>query len=290
MIELTRRTALFGAASLACPALAQPASPWRTTAAAQLAEIERRAGGRLGVAAADSNTGLVIRHRDVERFPMCSTFKFLAVSALLARVDAGKESLERRIVIEKDKLEAYSPETHKHVGAEGMTFAALCEAAITLSDNTAANLILAALGGPAAVTAFARSLGDKETRLDRTEPAVNEATPGDPRDTTTPAAILNDMRTIILGEELTAHSRAQLLAWLAANKTGGKRLRASLPAGWQIGDKTGSGGHGTANDIAVITPPGRQPILVAVYFTESALSGDARDAVIADVGRVIAGR
>jgi beta-lactamase class A len=251
------------------------------------ARIEAQSAGRLGVAVLDTDTGSRAGHKADERFPMCSTFKLLASAAILGRVDAGKEQLNRRIAYDAKDLVTYSPVTEKHVGA-GMTLAELCEAAITVSDNTAGNLLLANLGGPDGVTAFARSLGDTLTRLDRNEPTLNEATPGDPRDTTTPAAMLANIRSLVLGEALSEPSRGQLKAWLVANKTGGGRLRAGLPGDWAVGDKTGSGEFGTTNDVGVIWPPGRAPIVVAIYFTETRAALEQRIAVLASVGRAIA--
>jgi beta-lactamase class A len=177
--------------------------------------------------------------------------------------------------------------TEKHT-ADGMTLAELCDAAVTLSDNTAGNLLLAALGGPAGITAFARSLGDPVTRLDRIEPELNEAKPGDPRDTTSPAAMTANLRALVLGDALSAASRAQLTAWLAANKTGDTRLRAQLPAGWRVGDKTGTGGNGSNNDVGVLWPPGRAPIVVSAYLTETAVPPEQRNAAIAAVGQAVA--
>nr|6YRS_A Chain A, ancestral beta-lactamase [synthetic construct]6YRS_B Chain B, ancestral beta-lactamase [synthetic construct] len=252
----------------------------------QLAELEKRSGGRVGVIVLDTATGRRIAYRGDERFPMMSTFKALLAAAVLARVDAGKERLGRRITYSKEDLVDYSPVTEKHVG-DGMTVAELCEAAITLSDNTAANLLLEALGGPAALTAFLRSIGDEVTRLDRWEPELNEAAPGDERDTTMPAAMAATLRTLLLGDALSPASRQQLVDWLVANKTGGKLLRAGLPADWRIGDKSGAGEHGSRNIIAVIGPPGRAPIIVVIYLTESQVDADARDAVIAEVGRLV---
>nr|6TY6_A Chain A, Beta lactamase (GNCA4-2) [synthetic construct]6TY6_B Chain B, Beta lactamase (GNCA4-2) [synthetic construct]6TY6_C Chain C, Beta lactamase (GNCA4-2) [synthetic construct] len=252
----------------------------------QLAELEKRSGGRLGVAVLDTATGRRFGYRGDERFPMCSTFKALLAAAVLARVDQGKENLDRRITYGKEDLVDYSPVTEKHVG-DGMTVAELCEAAITYSDNTAANLLLEALGGPAALTAFLRSIGDNVTRLDRWEPELNTAAPGDPRDTTTPAAMAATLRTLLLGDVLSPASRQQLVDWLIANKTGDKRLRAGLPADDRVGDKTGTGEHGTTNDIAVVWPPNRAPIFLAVYLTESQVDADARDAVIAEVARLV---
>ncbi|RKE37767.1 beta-lactamase class A [Paraburkholderia sp. BL23I1N1] len=258
----------------------------------RLAQIEAESGGRLGVSIVDTTSGLHAGLRTDERFPMCSTFKLLAAGFVLTRVDHGQENLERRVVFSNSDLVPYSPATSQHTrertGEAGMSVADLCKAAITLSDNTAANLLLASFGGPVALTAFARCIGDGITRLDRNEPTLNAATPGDPRDTTTPNAMLGNLRELLLGERLSASSRAQLLAWLAANQTGGERIRAKLPKDWGVGDKTGTGDHGTANDVAILWPPGRGPILVAVYLTET--SGDAArcNAAIANVGALVA--
>jgi len=258
----------------------------------RLKQIEAESGGRLGVSMVDTTSGLHAGLRADERFPMCSTFKLLAAGAVLTRADRGQEDLQRRIVFSRRDLVPYSPATSQHTrertGDAGMSVAELCKAAITLSDNTAANLLLASMGGPAGLTAFARSLGDGITRLDRNEPALNEAIPGDPRDTTTPNAMLGNLRELVLGGRLSSSSKAQLLAWLAANETGGARIRAKLPKDWGVGDKTGTGDRGTANDVAILWPPGRGPVLVAVYLTET--SGDAArcNAAIANVGALVA--
>ncbi|CAB3798431.1 class A beta-lactamase [Paraburkholderia fynbosensis] len=258
----------------------------------RLARIEAASGGRLGVSIVDTTTSLHAGLRADERFPMCSTFKLLAAGAVLTRVDRGQEDLQRRVVFSASDLVPNSPGTSRHTreltGDAGMSVGELCKAALTLSDNTAANLLLASFGGPAAVTAFARSLGDGITRLDRIEPTLNEAIPGDPRDTTTPNAMLGNLRELVLGEHLSAASRTQLLAWLVANQTGGSRLRAKLPEDWGVGDKTGTGERGTANDIAILWPPGRGPVLVTVYLTEA--DGDAArsNAAIANVGALVA--
>jgi beta-lactamase class A len=286
-IPVSRR-AVLGGSLLAVPAILY--SRRKAQAAAglqgQLAELERKNGGRLGVSVLNVATGNRIGHRADERFAMCSTFKFLAASFVLARVDRGEEKLDRRIVFSEKDLLSYAPTTGKHVGEPGMTVGELCEAAVTLSDNTAANLLLASFGGPAGLTAYARSIGDEVTRLDRTEPTLNEAKHGDPRDTTTPAAMLEDMRKHVLGDLLSPSSRDQLIAWLLANKTGDKRLRAGLPKDWRVGDKTGTGENGTSNDIAVVWPPDGGPLVIACYYTESSASDDRRSAVIAEVARI----
>ncbi len=253
----------------------------------EIARIEAALKARLGVTVLDTATGRRMSHRGSERFPLCSTFKLLACGAVLRRVDAGQEDLDRRIRFEPRDVVTYSPATKDRAGGKGMTLAELCEAAMTLSDNTAGNLILASLGGPSGLTAFARSLGDPATRLDRWETALNEAIPGDPRDTTTPDAMAANVRALVVEASLSRPSRDRLTAWLVANKTGDARLRAGLPQDWRIGDKTGSGDHGTANDVAVIWPPGRQPLIVSVYITETKAAFAKRNAAIAEIGRAV---
>ena len=273
------------------------ASPWGRALAhaaatqgplAQLKALERAHGGRLGVAILDVASGRRINHRGEERFAMCSTFKFLAAGLVLARVDRGEERLDRRVVFSRQDLVPYSPVAENHAGKSGMTMAELCQAAITLSDNTAANMLLASFGGPAGLTDFARTLGDGITRLDRIEPDLNSAIPGDPRDTTTPASMLANMHALLLGDALSTASRTQLGDWLVATSTGGKRLRAGMPAGWRVGDKTGTTGNGMSNDIAIAWPPGRKPLLVTAYYDAPQATDDMRNAVLAEVGRIVA--
>lgn len=282
---------LLGAAALPLHrvAFAMPAaSPAVDAIAARLAALERKHGGRLGVAMLDTGSGHHAGRRIDERFLMCSTFKLLAVAAVLARVDQGSEQLDRRIIFGKDVLLAWAPETSRHVGAPGMTVGELCQAAITVSDNTAANLLLANLGGPAAVTAFVRTLGDPLTRLDRTEPELNVGGPGELRDTTTPQAMLGDLRALLLGDALSAASRARLTGWLRACTTGLHKLRGGLPSGWQAGDKTGSGAQGESNDVAILWPPQRAPVLVTAYYAPTSPDADVGARVLAEVGRIAA--
>jgi beta-lactamase class A len=169
----------------------------------------------------------------------------------------------------------------------GKTIWALAEAAISYSDNVAANLLLETIGGPAGFTAWLRTIGDHVTRLDRIEPDLNSAVPGDPRDTTTPSAMVADLRTLLLGPRLVTPLRDRLTGWLVVNTTGGARLRAALPSGWHIGDKTGTGGNGSTNDVAIVWPPGRAPVLVAAYLTETDATSDECNAALAEVGRVM---
>jgi beta-lactamase class A len=267
---------------------AAPAPDHRARFEARVAALEARAGGRLGVAALDTGTGRGLAHRAGERFPLCSTFKVLLAGAVLQRVDRAEARLDTRLAYGKAELLAYAPITTARVAEGGLTVGELCAAAVEVSDNTAANLLLRSLGGPGAVTVFARSLGDPVTRLDRTEPTLNEARPGDPRDTTTPEAMVATLRALLLSPALKPESRARLEGWMAACTTGGTRLRAGLPKNWAVGDKTGSGARGTVNDVALLRPPHRTPILVAAYYTGSRASGKDRDAVLAEVGRIVA--
>lgn len=284
---ITRR-GILGAAALLTGRPAQAAEAFEGLPAA-FGRIEAARGGRLGVAVLDTGSGRRAGHRQEERFPMASTFKFLASAAVLARADAGRERLDRRIAYGRQDLVPYSPVTERHVGA-GMTVAELCEAAMVTSDNTAANLLLAALGGPPALTAWLRGIGDQATRLDRTEPDLNEARPGDPRDTTTPAAMGSDIRALVLGDVLASGSRARLEQWLRGNRTGDARLRAGLPAGWTAGEKTGSGRFNSANDIGLLWPPGgAAPVVVAAYLTQGPSDPKQRDAALADVARAVSG-
>jgi beta-lactamase class A len=264
-------------------------APLATTGAAEPAstfsDLERRGRGRLGVAALDSGTSKRVTWRGAERFPMCSTFKLLLAAAVLHEVDAGREQLARRIAYGESELLEYAPVTRAHLKDGGMTIEALCAAAIEQSDNTAANLLLTARGGPVAVTRYAASLGDRITRLDRTEPELNSALPDDPRDTTTPEAMLADARAVLLGEALSSASRQSLTSWLIAAETGLTLIRAGIPAGWKAGNKTGRGANGTINDVAIIWPPKRAPLLVAVYFTGSSAAEKARESIVAQAAQ-----
>jgi beta-lactamase class A len=263
---------------------------WSEKLIRSLAALEKERGGRLGVAVIDTSSGRSAAYRGDERFALCSTFKVLAAAAILARVDAGKEQLERRIRFEAKDVVVNSPVSKNHVGGDGMSLAEICEAAITLSDNTAGNLLLANLGGPEGLTAYARSLGDTVTRLDRNEPDLNEAIPADVRDTTSASAMLSDLRALITGNALTSASRERLVDWLVGNKTGDARLRAGFPREWRVGDKTGSGERGTTNDVAVVWPSANHsPLFVSVYLTGSSPEADHRNATLAMVARLIVG-
>jgi beta-lactamase class A len=257
-----------------------------------LRRLECEHGGRLGVAILDTENTESIAYRGDERFAMCSTFKFLAAAFVLARVDRKRESLTRRVIFGEDCLVPYSPITEKRSGAPGMTIGEICDSALTFSDNTAGNLLLDSFGGPMELTAFIRTLGDAVTRCDRREPELNEVRPGDPRDTTTPLAMLELVREIVLGDVLVPSSREQMMRWLLANETGDRRLRAAVPQGWKVGDKTGTTGitssdaNNATNDIAVIWPPARAPIVVTAYYVETGASYGERESVLAEIGRL----
>jgi beta-lactamase class A len=249
--------------------------------------IEERTGARIGVAALDTASGKRLDYRSEERFPMCSTFKFLAAAAVLKRVDEGQEKLARFVSYTTEDILEYAPVTKAHLKDGGMTLGALCAAAIEQSDNTAGNLLLDTIGGPGGLTNFVRTIGDKMTRLDRKEPDLNSAIPGDERDTTTLAAMCAGMQRLLLGNVLSESLRHQLEDWLRHNETGTLMIRAGVPKTWTVGDKTGRCANGATNDVAIIRPPGRAPILVAVYSIGSSAPSDDRAGVIAEVARVV---
>jgi len=247
---------------------------------------ETQLDGRVGVSILNAENGREWQYRADERFPLTSTFKLFACAAVLHKVDQGTEILDRRVEYRSSDLMTYSPVTKQHLDT-GMTIRELCEAALYFSDNTAANLILEALGGPDALTAYLREIGDNVTRLDRIEPDLNEAKPGDARDTTTPNAVRSSVTYLVLGDALSAHSRQTLEGWLAGNKVGGPLLRAGLPHDWKIADRTGAGGFGSRAIVAVIRPPEQKPVIVAIYITQTSASMDERNTAIAELGREI---
>jgi beta-lactamase class A len=287
MIE--RRQFLIGAGGLgllgAMPALAAPQGNFGgNRLAATVAALERRSGGRLGVAVLDTGTRRRFSHRGDERFPLCSTFKFLLAADLLARADRGAIDLAKRLPVKATRL-ANSGFVKSRVGRDA-SLEELARAIVEISDNDAANLLLAEVGGPAALTRFARALGDAVTRVDHAEP-VSDA-PSDVADTTSPAAMAADFERILLGNVLKPASRATLTGWLTHSKTGAGRLRAGLPAGWRLAHKTGTGMHGTSNDAGIVWPPHGAPLLLSVYLTGSKLDDAGRDRIIADVARAVA--
>ncbi|MBV8473312.1 MAG: class A beta-lactamase [Hyphomicrobiales bacterium] len=273
---VTRRRVVLG---LACASAARPSA---ANAEDPIAAIEARRGGRLGVFALDTGSGRTMSHRADERFLMCSTFKGLLAASILARVDAGKESLSRPLSYGKGDLIFTSPVTTAHVGEGSMSIEALCQAAVEVSDNTAAILLMRASGGPAGLTRFVRSLGDTVTRSDRYEPDSN-AYRGD-LDTTTPRAIATSAGAIVFGNVLKAASRAKLEGWMVATKPGLNRLRAAFPREWVAGDRPGTSVDRQTNDYAIVRPSGRAPLLVAAYYDAPQLSMESREAVLREVG------
>jgi beta-lactamase class A len=249
--------------------------------------IEARIGGRIGVSIYDTRTDRSWEYRADDRFPLSSTFKPFACAAVLSRVENGDERLHRVLEITKNDLVSYSPATEKRASTVGMTIAELCEATITLSDNTAGNLILRSLNGPSGFTNYMRSIGDRVTRLDRWETNLNEAAPGDLRDTTTPNAAAESLKTLLVGDALSESSREQLTTWMENDKVADALFRSALPADWRIADKTGAGGHGARSIIAVMWPPTGTPIIAAVYMTENEATFADRNAAIAEIGAAI---
>jgi beta-lactamase class A len=271
---IPRRDLLLATTSVLVAACASKAAPRSATTPAarqdangELARIEGSVGGRVGVFALDTASGRTLAHRADERFAMCSTFKWTLAAAAFARVDRGEGTLEERIPFGPADVMEVAPVAKEHLGEGAMTIETMARAAVTVSDNTAANLLLTWVGGPRALTAFYRQLGDTVTRLDRNEPSLNSNDPGDPRDTTTPRAMVGLMKAVLLGGALKTASRERLLALLRACETGKRRLRAGLPGDWVVGDKTGTGNF-AFNDVAIAIPPGRAPLLMAVYMSD----------------------
>ena len=279
---LTRRT--LAAAVTATIALPTTRAA-RAGAIEAIGAIERNGGGRLGVFALDTGSGRVFAHRADERFLMESTFKLPLAAAVLRRLEQGRDRPDALVRYGDADLVEHSPVTHAHVASGAMTVDALCAAIMLESDNAAANLLLRRIGGPTALTATARGLGDRTTRFDRTEPI--EGWSG-LEDTTTPHAIVATTGRILLGPWLTPSSRARLVSWMEAYGFGRSRLRASVPPSWRSGDRTGTGG-GACNDIAILFPPERKPILVAAFADLRGADEDDGDAMLRAVGAAVVG-
>ncbi len=274
----------LGAATLlARRMMANAAEPKAADLAAQLAALEARHGGRLGVQIFDTGSDRRQGNRMDERFLMCSTFKMLLAAFMLRRADAGEDRMDRTLPVTAGDMLNNSPVTEDKVGTD-MTIAALCHATVTTSDNAAANILLRASGGPEALTAFLRSIGDEVTRCDRIEPQMNEAFGA--ADTTTPDAIATTMQKLLLGDALTSVSRETLTGWMKATVTGPDRLRAGLPKDWAIGHKTGTGEDGPTNDLAIAWPPGRAPVIITTFYDRTGHTMEQNAAVLAEVGRL----
>jgi len=258
-----------------------------TTFAVQIEDLERAHGGSIGVAATNLEDGKYLEYRANERFAMCSTFKLLLVGAVLSHVDSGEERLSRSVEFTQADILEHAPITKQHLNENKMSIAELCAATLQYSDNTAANLLLRSIGGPKSLTGYIRSLNDKVTRIDRTEPTLNSNNLNDLRDTTTPSAMVKTMQKLLVGNSLSQQSREKLNTWLVGNKTGDKKLRAGIPPSWRIGDKTGAGNNGASSDVAIAWPTDKKPFLVAVYYTGSSTSTDEKNKIIAKVGRIV---
>jgi beta-lactamase class A len=282
----TRRELLLASAAAAFASGAGAAE----SADKALKRIHERIGGRLGVHVLDSQSGRRLGIDDDSRYAMASTFKLPLTAALLWQVDRKAFSLERAMAIAKSDLLPHAPavEAKLAAGATTMTIRELCAAILTVSDNAAANVLLKGIGGPSALTAFMRTIGDTATRLDRFEPELNSNRPDDPRDTTTPRAMVESMLKIFTQDVLSLTSRALLIDWMAAASTGLDRVRAGLPKFWNPGDKTGSGENGAINDLVIAYPPGRRPIFIAVYMSESKVSTAELNAAHAEIGVIVA--
>jgi len=255
----------------------------------ELAALEIQAQGRFGLYVLDTVSGAEAGWRGDERFPMCSTFKTLLAARMLYLAQRDEIRLWRKLYYSPSEVVAWSPISEKRAGANGgMTVQELCEAMVLVSDNTAANVLLEASGGPAALTQWLRELGDGITRLDRNEPSLNTALPGDERDTTTPQAMVQSLQKLLLGDVLEGYARALLQQWLVDSRTGDKRVRAGMPGDWTVGGKTGSGERGTACDTLIVWPTAQSaPLLVTAYLTGSPLDGAGREAVLARAGEAV---
>ncbi|QLC24320.1 class A beta-lactamase [Parasphingopyxis algicola] len=288
---MKRITCLFVAATLwaGCASEPQGTSQIETILGDHVLEgIEQRIGGRVGVALTDETGNLLRAYRGDERFAMCSTFKLALSAAVLEQVEAGDMAMEDALAFGEDDLLDYAPAARDHLVSGEMSVVEAAEAISTLSDNTAANLLLDdAIGGPEGITAFFRRHGDEVTRLDRMEPELNENAPGDERDTTSPVAMAGLVQRLMFGDALGEESRAQLAAWAIANRTGDNRIRAGVPEGWTVGDKTGS--CGTAyNDIGIIWPPSGPAFVLTVYIDRPTADAAEVDAAIAEIGELAA--
>ncbi|MES4889991.1 class A beta-lactamase [Streptomyces sp. NPDC096012] len=288
---MPRRGLLKAGLALTTTAVAATATPATAAAGPRAADagfgdLEQRYGARLGVYARNVRTGRTVAHRAGERFPMCSTFKAFAAAAVL-RDQGGCAPLDKVVHYPPHDILPNSPRTQEHVGT-GMTVAGLCAAAIQYSDNAAGNLLLRQIGGPEGLTRFFRSLGDDVSRLDRWEPELNTAIPGDLRDTTTPQAVAGSLERLTLGRALDGSARDRLVAWLKGNTTSAGRFGAGLPREWVLADKTGTGSYATANDIGVAWTTRGTPVVLAVLSTKGAQDAPVDEALVAEAARIAA--
>jgi beta-lactamase class A len=288
---LSRRAVLGGAAAAAAVAATSTAavgggSMAYAAGSASIAALEQKHGRLLGVWAKNTRTGRTIEHRAEERFPMLSTFKTLLAAQVLR--DLPARTLQQRLTWDASDIVPNSPITSLTT-RNGLTVAQLCEATVTRSDNTAANVLMRLVGGPAGVTAFARSLGDDVSRLDRWEPDLNSAIPGDVRDTTTPRAIARSYTKLLLGNALARADREQLTTWMLANQSTVTRFGAGVPASWRLADKTGGGDYATRNDVGVTWTPDGAPIVIAALTRSDDSAAAPLDAPLVDIAATVCG-
>lgn len=254
------------------------------------ADYERTVGGHVGVYAENIRTGRRILWRSDDRFVMCSTFKASLAASVLQRVERGQDRFDALVSYTAADISGYAPVAQKGLAKGELSVLDMCAAAVEWSDNACANLLLARIGGPPAMTAFWRSIGDFTTRLDHNEPMLNRSAPGDPHDTTTPAAMAANLRRLILGDKLSSTSRHLLTGWMLACKTGDNRLRAGLPKAWKIADKTGNNGADAAGDIAIAWPKPDAPVLICVYTQGGSPSPERLTTLFSDIGRLVGER
>jgi len=285
---LSRRSWIQGAGASALLAGVPFALAAEGEARQRLEAIRTRIEGRLAVHVLDTHTGQRIRFDDDSRFATASTFKMLLAAAVLKRVDSGELNLAQPVAYgEKDMLKVTSPVTAQHVGKGALPLQDLCAAIVEVSDNTAANLLMNLIGGPQGVTKFARALGDEVTRIDRMEPELNSNLPGDPRDTTSARAMVDNMQKLFTGNVLSRPSADLLTTWMVNATPGLARIRAGIPKAWKAGDKAGTGANGAVNDLAILWPPGRKPLLVAIYMSDSPRSWGALIAAHAEIAKAL---
>lgn len=277
--------ALFIFLFASMPIVSEAATPAKEFSS-RISKLESERGGRIGVSVISTKGKPLYSYRPDERFAMCSTFKALLGAMVLSRVDEKQEFPDRKISYTASDILDYAPITKKHLDTGHMTVAELNAASIQYSDNTAANLLLESVGGPAALTNYLRSIGDNTTRLDRNEPSLNTNLPDDPRDTSTPDAMARTLQKLLIGKSLSPASRQQLEDWMLGNKTGDTKLRAGFESGWRGGDKTGSGENGASNDVAIVYPKGFPPFIIAVFYTGSSASANEKNAVLAEVAKI----
>jgi beta-lactamase class A len=285
------RRAFIGGLScfaLGCAASRKKTAPSLGPRQASVQEIEARVGGRVGLCAIATDSGRIVAHRQDDRFALCSTFKWMLAAAVLAEVAENRMELDQEIPFGPTDMVDYSPVATQFLQQGRMSVEQMARAIVVTSDNTAANLLLARLGGPSGLTGFLRAHGDNTTRLDRNEPALNSNLAGDPRDTTSPRAMADTLGRLLTTDALSVASRERLIQWMVSCETGRQRLRAGLPSQWRVGDKTGTGDRGAANDVVIAWPPNRGPVLLAAYLSDSSAPLPVLNAAHAELGRLVA--